>query len=199
MAKRLFDIISSGFGLLVISPLLPVIALAIKLDSTGPVFYRQPRIGMDRKPFNILKFRTMTVDADKQGDISVKSDARITRVGRWLRRLEMDEIPTLVNVLIGDMSVVGPRPELPVYVQDYSQDQLRVLSVRPGMTDLGTLRYRNETELLDGERDPEQVYREQILPDKLRLNLEYVDRKSFWFDMKIIFETLGMVVKQNKG
>ena len=199
MANRAFDILASAFGLLIASPLLPVIALAIKFDSPGPIFYRQLRVGLNGAPFRILKFRTMGTDAESKGAISVKADARVTRVGRWLRRFELDEVPTLMNVLMGDMSIVGPRPEVPSYVENYSAAERRVLTVRPGMTDLGTLRYRNETEMLDGEDDSERVYREKILPDKLNLNLEYVDKRSFLFDLRIIFATLFLIVSRKRG
>ena len=198
MLKRAFDILTSLPVLAATLPLYPIIALAVKLDSPGPVFYRQTRAGFKGRPFQILKFRTMVNDVALGAALSVKGDARVSRVGKWLRRLEMDELPTLFNVLKGDMSVVGPRPELPQYVQHYTPEQRQVLSVRPGMTDLGTLRFRNETHLMDGGGDSEQVYREHILPEKLNLNLEYLKRRSLFFDLYIIFATLFLVLRQKK-
>jgi len=197
--KRLLDIVASAVGLMVTLPFYPLIAMAIKLDSPGPVFYRQARVGLNGRPFTILKFRTMASGADQQKVISVKGDSRVTRVGRWLRRFDVDELPTLVSVLRGDMSIVGPRPEIPSYVQHYTPEQRRVLAVRPGMTDLATLRFRNEADLLADGLDLEKVYREQIMPKKLQLNLDYVDRQSLILDLRIILQTLWLIVRQSKG
>ena len=141
----------------------------------------------------------MVRDADKQRPISVRGDARITSVGRWLRRLEVDELPTLLNVLRGDMSIVGPRPELPLYVQRYTPEQRRVLSVRPGITDLGTLRFRHEADLLTDADQFEEVYQEYIMPEKLRLNLEYIDRRSLLLDLRILLQTLSLIIRKSKG
>ena len=199
MLKRFFDILASLAGLAVTLLLLPFIALAIKLDSPGSVFYRQLRVGLHGAPFPILKFRTMVVGDDGDRPISVKGDGRVTRVGKWLRRFELDELPTLLNVLMGHMSIVGPRPEIPRYVQRYTAEQRQVLSVRPGMTDPGTLRFRSEASLLPDGEHAERVYLEQILPEKLRCNLEYIDRKSVLFDLRIIFETLAMVLRHGKS
>jgi lipopolysaccharide/colanic/teichoic acid biosynthesis glycosyltransferase len=199
MLKRLFDMVASAAGLAATLPFYPFIALAIKLDSPGPVFYRQVRVGLNGRPFRIWKFRTMVTEAERAGLLSNQGDPRITRVGRWLRRFEIDEMPTLINVLVGDMSIVGPRPEVPRYVELYTPEQRRVLSVRPGMTDLGTLRFRNETALMDSASSPEQVYLEQILPHKLSLNLEYVQRQSLFFDLYVIFATLFLILRQKKG
>lgn len=177
--------------------MLPCIALAIKLDSSGPVFFRQARVGLHGRTFKILKFRTMIVNADMLDPITVGADARITRVGSWLRRFKLDELPTLLNVVNGNMSIVGPRPELPKYVQQYTLQQKRVLSVRPGITDPGTLRFDDEAWILDDANDPERTYIEQILPEKLRLNLEYIDNRSFLYDLRIIFKTLSLMARRN--
>lgn len=193
--KRLFDIISSGCGLIVLSPIFIVIAIWVKLDSKGPVFYRQIRVGKDNKDFKLFKFRSMKIGADRQGLITVGGrDPRVTRSGYYIRKYKLDELPQLINVFIGDMSVVGPRPEVRKYVDLYTPGQMRVLSVRPGITDLASIRYRNENELLETVDDPETYYREVIMQDKLKINLEYVDNRSFLGDIKLIFATLYAVV-----
>lgn len=193
--KRLFDIILSGCGLIVLSPIFIVIAIWVKLDSKGPVFYRQIRVGKDNKDFKLFKFRSMKIGADRQGLITVGGrDPRVTRSGYYIRKYKLDELPQLINVFIGDMSVVGPRPEVRKYVDLYTPGQMRVLSVRPGITDLASIRYRNENELLETVDDPETYYREVIMQDKLKINLEYVDNRSFWGDIKLIFATLYAVV-----
>lgn len=193
--KRLFDIISSGCGLIVLSPIFIVIAIWVKLDSKGPVFYRQIRVGKDNKDFRLFKFRSMKIGADRQGLITVGGrDPRVTRSGYYIRKYKLDELPQLINVFIGDMSVVGPRPEVRKYVDLYTPGQMRVLSVRPGITDLASIRYRNENELLETVDDPETYYREVIMQDKLKINLEYVDNRSFWGDIKLIFATLYAIV-----
>ncbi|HIS10149.1 MAG TPA: sugar transferase [Candidatus Avibacteroides excrementipullorum] len=193
--KRLFDIISSGCGLIVLSPIFIVIAIWVKLDSKGPVFYRQIRVGKDNKDFRLFKFRSMKIGADRQGLITVGGrDPRVTRSGYYIRKYKLDELPQLINVFIGDMSVVGPRPEVRKYVDLYTPEQMRVLSVRPGITDLASIRYRNENELLETVDEPETYYREVIMQDKLKINLEYVDNRSFWGDIKLIFATLYAIV-----
>lgn len=197
--KRLFDIVVSSLGLMFTIPFYPLIFLAIKIDSPGDIFYSQVRVGLNGMPFTILKFRTMVTDADSQRHISVKGDHRVTKCGKFLRRFEIDELPTLFNVLKGDMSIVGPRPEIPIHVQHFTPEQLRVLSVRPGVTDLGTLQFRDEGDLMADSDDVEGVYLGGILPDKLRLNLEYIDRQSFIFDLRIIFATLYLIMHQRKG
>lgn len=189
--KRALDILSSAIGLVVLSPLLASIACCIKLTSTGPVFYCQIRIGQDGRQFQVVKFRSMVVDAAKRGlGITVSGDSRVTPVGRFLRRHKLDELPQLWNVLRGDMSLVGPRPELPIYVAAYTGDQRFVLSARAGITDPASLAYRHEEELLAGHEDPEQFYRSQILPDKLARNLEYIQNISLKGDLQIILKTL---------
>lgn len=195
MLKRLFDIVASGCGLLVLSPLFIVLAIWIKLDSKGPVFYRQVRVGRNNRDFKLFKFRSMRVGADKQGLITVGGhDPRITRSGYFIRKYKLDEFPQLINVFIGDMSLVGPRPEVRKYVDMYTPEQMRVLSVRPGITDLASIRYRNENELLEQAENPDEYYEQVIMQDKLRINLEYVDNHSFWSDIKLIFMTFWEIV-----
>ena len=188
MIKRAFDIIISFLVISVSLPLWLIVAIAIKLNSPGPVFYRGSRIGKDGKPFAIYKFRTMVVDAPKMGPgITGRGDPRITRVGSFLRKLKIDEMPQLINVLKGEMSIVGPRPEDPRYVAHYTPEQRRVLSVRPGMASPAFIKYRHEEELLAAAGDDwEHVYLTQILPDKLRMDLEYIEQRSFLFDLAIL-------------
>lgn len=195
MLKRLFDIVASGCGLVVLSPLFIVLAIWIKFDSKGPVFYRQVRVGRGNRDFRLYKFRSMRVGADKQGLITVGGrDPRITRSGYFIRKYKLDEFPQLINVFVGDMSLVGPRPEVRKYVDMYTAEQLRVLSVRPGITDLASIRYRNENELLEQAEDPDSYYEQVIMQDKLRINLEYVDNHSFVNDIKLIFMTFWEIV-----
>ena len=195
--KRLFDITASGLGLLVLSPLFLILAVWIKLDSPGPVFYRQVRVGRGNKDFRLFKFRSMRVGSDKKGLITVGGhDPRVTRSGYYIRKYKLDELPQLINVFIGDMSLVGPRPEVRKYVDLYTSEQLHVLDVRPGITDMASIRYRNENELLEQAADPEQYYRDVVMQDKLRINLEYVAGHSFIKDLKIIFMTFKAVVTE---
>ncbi len=195
--KRLFDITASGLGLLVLSPLFLIIAVWIKFDSPGPVFYRQVRVGRGNKDFRLFKFRSMRVGSDKKGLITVGGhDPRVTRSGYFIRKYKLDEFPQLINVFIGDMSLVGPRPEVRKYVDLYTPEQLHVLNVRPGITDMASIRYRNENELLEQAADPEQYYRDVVMQDKLRINLEYVADHSFFKDLKIIFMTFKAVVTE---
>ena len=195
--KRLFDITASGLGLLVLSPLFLILAVWIKLDSPGPVFYRQVRVGRGNKDFRLFKFRSMRVGSDKKGLITVGGhDPRVTRSGYYIRKYKLDELPQLINVFIGDMSLVGPRPEVRKYVDIYTPEQLHVLDVRPGITDMASIRYRNENELLEQAADPEQYYRDVVMQDKLRINLEYIAGHSFIKDLKIIFMTFKAVVTE---
>ena len=195
--KRLFDITASGLGLLVLSPLFLILAVWIKLDSPGPVFYRQVRVGRGNKDFRLFKFRSMRVGSDKKGLITVGGhDPRVTRSGYYIRKYKLDELPQLINVFIGDMSLVGPRPEVRKYVDLYTPEQLHVLDVRPGITDMASIRYRNENELLEQAADPEQYYRDVVMQDKLRINLEYIADHSFVKDLKIIFMTFKAVVAE---
>ncbi len=194
--KRLFDIVVSFLILLILSPVMLVLAIAIKLDSKGPVFYRQSRVGRYNKDFKIFKFRTMVQDADKKGlAITLNEDPRITRVGRLIRKCRLDEVSQLLNVLGGSMSFVGPRPEVRRYVEAYSPEGMATLLVRPGVTAPSSIVFKDEDKILNSGGDPEQIYVEQILPEKTRLNLEYVARLSFWKDIKIMFQTLHAVAK----
>lgn len=189
--KRIFDIIASLCGIVIICPFLIIIALVIKITSKGPILFKQNRVGKDGKLFQILKFRTMVVNAENIGkQITVGIDDRITKSGHFLRKYKLDELPQLFNVFIGDMSLVGPRPEVPKYVELYSDNQRQVLMVRPGITDLASIRYRNENELLGKAENPEELYINTIMPDKLNLNLEYIDKCNFFFDIYIIFTTI---------
>jgi lipopolysaccharide/colanic/teichoic acid biosynthesis glycosyltransferase len=195
VVKRLFDIVASGCGLIILSPLFVILAIWIKLDSPGPVFYRQVRVGRQNKDFRIFKFRSMRLGADKQGLITVGGrDPRVTRSGYFIRKYKLDEFPQLINVFVGDMSLVGPRPEVRKYVDMYTEEQMRVLDVRPGITDLASIRYRNENELLEKAEDPDKYYVEVIMQDKLAINLEYVANHSFWYDMKLIFKTFWEII-----
>lgn len=195
--KRIFDVTASGLGLLLLSPLFLIVAIWIRLDSPGPVFYRQTRVGRYNKDFRLLKFRSMRVGSDKKGLITVGGrDPRVTRSGYWIRKYKLDELPQLINVFKGDMSLVGPRPEVRKYVDLYTPEQLHVLDVRPGITDMASIRYRNENELLEQAADPEQFYRDTVMQDKLRINLEYVSDHSFFKDIRIILKTFKAVVSE---
>ncbi len=195
--KRLLDITASGLGLIFLSPLFLIVALWIKSDSPGPVFYRQSRVGRYGKDFRLFKFRSMRVGSDKKGLITVGGhDPRVTRSGYYIRKYKLDELPQLINVFIGDMSLVGPRPEVRKYVDLYTPEQLHVLDVRPGITDLASIRYRNENELLAKASDPEQYYREVVMQDKLRINLQYISDHSFFRDLKIIFMTFKVIITE---
>jgi lipopolysaccharide/colanic/teichoic acid biosynthesis glycosyltransferase len=192
MAKRTFDIAMSLLGLAIVGLPMLVVAAIIKCTDWGPVLFRQVRVGKDGREFRILKFRTMVVDADKIGaQITVGRDPRITRLGHLLRRTKLDELPQLLNVLGGSMSFVGPRPEVPKYVALYTPEQRQALSVRPGITDLASIKYHRESEILaEAGADWEKAYVEQVMPDKLRLNLEYIAHRSLWGDIQLIFKTL---------
>jgi lipopolysaccharide/colanic/teichoic acid biosynthesis glycosyltransferase len=192
MAKRLFDWIASTFGLLVLSPVFLVLAVWIKLDSSGPVFFRQERVGLGGKLFRIYKFRTMVSDAERRGlQITVGSDARVTRVGHRLRKYKLDELPQLLDVWLGHMSLVGPRPEVPRYVACYPVDVRDVvLSVRPGITDRASIEFKDENEILGRAIDAHTAYVLEVLPIKLRYYQDYVANRSFWSDIAIILNTL---------
>lgn len=195
--KRIFDVVMSGLGLVVLSPLFVLVSLWIKLDSPGPVFYRQIRVGRNNRDFRLFKFRSMRVGSDRKGLITVGGhDPRVTRSGYFIRKYKLDELPQLINVLIGDMSLVGPRPEVRKYVDMYTPEQLHVLDVRPGITSLASIRYRNENELLDRVEDPDRCYVEEVMPDKLRIDLEYVADRSFVYDIKLIFRTFLEVISK---
>lgn len=195
MAKRVFDFICAVIGLVILMPFFAVIALAIKLDSPGPVFFRGERVGLGGKPFRIFKFRTMIVDAVQEGPrITARDDTRITRVGRLLRKYKIDELPQLFNVLRGEMSLVGPRPEDPRYVAHYTVAQRRVLQVRPGITSPATLRYHHEERWLAG-KDVESVYVNELMPRKLAIELEYLDTRTWLTDLRIILQTLAAIFR----
>ncbi len=189
--KRIFDLFFTILGLIILLPFFALIAIWVMMDSRGGVFYRQERIGKDQKPFKLLKFRSMRTGADKQGLLTVgMKDSRITRSGFYLRKYKLDELPQLINVLLGDMSLVGPRPEVEKYVKLYSQEQLKVLSVRPGITDLASIKYRNENDVLASFEDAEAGYIQSVMPDKLKLNLMYIQNRSLLMDLRIILTTV---------
>ena len=192
--KRVFDIIASGIGLLLLSPLFLVLAIWIKLDSEGPVFYRQVRVGKNNKDFRIFKFRSMRVNADKGSLVTIGEDPRITRSGRFIRKMKLDELPQLINVLIGDMSLVGPRPEVRHYVDYWTPQQMTVLCVRPGITDPASIKFRNENELMGKTDDPERFYIETLMQEKLEMYLKYVSHHSLMGDLGLIFKTIAAVI-----
>lgn len=198
MAKRLFDLLLSSLGLLVLAPLLLLIALLIKLDSPGPVMFRQERVGRFGRPFHIHKFRTMRHEPAGQGlQITVGADRRITRVGGFLRASKLDELPQLLDVWLGDMSLVGPRPEVPRYVAHYPAElREKVLSVRPGITDIASIEYRDESAVLARAADPEHAYIHEVLPHNLALAAQYVERSSIWLDAWLIWRTLVAIVRR---
>lgn len=190
--KRLFDIIAALIGLIILLPLLLIIALMIVADGKGGPFFKQTRVGRNGTPFSLFKFRTMRPRSESTGKLTIGSDdPRITRIGHFLRSYKLDELPQLWNILKGDMSFVGPRPEVPEYVDTYTTQQRKVLEVRPGLTDEASLVYLNEDEFLAQAADPEAEYRERILPEKLRLNLQYVEDQGFRKDLSIMLRTLG--------
>lgn len=197
MGKRLFDVVASGVGLLLLAPVLLLLALIIKLESPGPVFFRQERVGRFGKSFRIHKFRTMVTDAERKGlQITVGSDARVTRVGVPLRKYKLDELPQLLDVFIGDMSLVGPRPEVPRYVACYPKDVRDiVLSVRPGITDWASIEFKDENEILGRAADPHQAYINEVLPIKLGYYVTYVQERSFLGDLRVIFATITSLVR----
>lgn len=189
--KRGLDIIVSLVGLIVLAPIFSAVALLIKLDSPGPVFFRQARIGKGFRPFHIFKFRTMVQDAPSRGGVLTSSgDARITRIGKILRQAKIDELPQLINVLRGEMSLVGPRPEVARYVELFRKNYETILAIRPGITDLASLKYRDESAILARSDNPEREYIQRILPDKLRLGEEYVRRSSLALDLMLISKTI---------
>lgn len=195
MLKRSFDVVFSILGLITLSPILLVISLLIKLDSKGPILFMQGRVGKDNVDFDIYKFRTMRVQSDKKGLLTLgNDDARITKIGYFLRRYKIDEFPQLINIIKGDMSFVGPRPELRYYVNFYNENDMNIFKVRPGITGLASLKYRNEVELLKAAKDPEKFFIETIIPDKLRFNKTYIKKQSFFFDLKLIGLTIIKVV-----
>jgi len=197
MLKRLFDIIVSAAGILLLSPFFVITAAIIKLDSKGPVFYRGVRVGRKGKLFKIYKFRTMVADADRIGGSSTpEDDPRVTRIGGMLRKFKLDELPQLLNVLEGDMSFVGPRPQVEWAVRLYKENERKLLDVKPGITDHASLKFSNEDEILRGSTDPDKDYMEKIAPEKIKLGLEYANNNSFAGDILIIVRTLGKVLRR---
>ena len=197
MLKRTFDFLASLFGLLLLSPVILCIAVWVKCDSKGPIFYRQVRVGKDGREFKLLKFRSMRMGADRAGLLTLGDrDPRITRSGFWLRKTKLDELPQLFNVLVGDMSLVGPRPEVPKYVALYTPEQREILSVRPGITDAASVEMRNEAELLAQQADPEAYYVNVQIPLKIKLAKEYIAQQSFLSDLKLIVRTIGVMFKR---
>ena len=195
--KRLFDIVASGWGLIVLSPLFLVLAIWIKCDSKGPVYYRQVRVGRGNKDFRIFKFRSMRVGADKGSLVTIGGhDPRVTRSGYFIRKFKFDELPQLINVFLGDMSLVGPRPEVRHYVDYWTPEQMHVLDVRPGITDPASIKFRNENELMEKAEDPEKYYIEVIMQEKIKLYLEYVEKHSFWYDFGLILKTFKVIVSE---
>lgn len=190
----MIDIFISGIGTLIFSPLFIVVSLAIKFESRGNILFRQERVGHNGKMFKVLKFRSMKSNSDKIGLLTVGDDNRITRVGKFIRKTKIDELPQLINVFKGEMSLVGPRPEVPKYVEMYNNIQRKVLTVRPGITDLASIKYFEESRLLGEAIDPEKTYIERIMPDKLMLNLEYIENMNLSTDVKIIFRTIGRIL-----
>ena len=194
--KRCFDITASALGLLFLLIPFLIIAIIIKATSKGPVFFRQVRVGKDGKEFRIYKFRTMVVDAEKKGmQITVGADSRITGIGKFLRKTKVDELPQLINVLKGQMSFVGPRPEVPRYVALYDDYQRNILRIKPGITELASIVYRDENEVLAKSENPEETYINEIMPKKIALNIEYMQKLGFWYDIKLIFMTFAAILK----
>ena len=193
---RFFDSILSLVGLVILAPLFIVLSVWIKIDSIGPVFYKQIRVGQNGKDFGLFKFRSMVVDADKKGLITVGGrDPRITRSGYFIRKYKLDELPQLINVLVGDMSLVGPRPEVRKYVELYDDEQNKVLSVKPGITDYASIEYMDENEILGKSTDPEKTYIEEIMPEKIKYNMKYIKNRSLIEYFKIIFLTVLKIIR----
>ena len=197
MAKRTFDLFFSIPGIIILSPLLLIVALAVRLDSPGPVIFRSRRVGRFGKEFVLLKFRTMTKDAPLKGPtITIGNDPRITRLGAFLRRSKIDELPQLLNVIKGEMGLVGPRPEVPEYVRLYTPEQSAVLNLVPGITDPASIKYAQESELLGASESPETSYVQHVMPDKILMNLEYAGRASAWTDFLLVLKTLARIIQR---
>ena len=195
MLKRIFDITLSLFGLIILLPFMLIIAILIKIDSKGSVFFKQIRVTKNGKEFKIFKYRTMRVGSDKYSQITVGKDGRITKIGSFLRKYKLDEIPQLINVLIGDMSLVGPRPEVPKYVALYTDEQKEILKVRAGITDYASIEFSDENDLLASEKNPEEAYIEKIMPKKIELNKKYLSEISVLTDIRIILLTIKKILK----
>ena len=195
MLKRIFDITLSLFGLIILLPFMLIIAILIKIDSKGSIFFKQIRLTKGGREFKILKYRTMRVGSDKYSQITVGKDKRITEIGSFLRKYKLDEIPQLINVLVGDMSLVGPRPEVPKYVNLYTEEQKEILKVRAGITDYASIEFSNENDLLASEENPEKAYIEKVMPKKIELNKKYLSEISVLTDIKIILLTIKKILK----
>ena len=195
MLKRIFDITLSLFGLIILLPFMLIIAIFIKFDSKGSIFFKQIRVTKGGREFKILKYRTMRAGSDKYSQITVGKDERITKIGSFLRKYKLDEIPQLINILIGDMSLVGPRPEVPKYVALYTDEQKEILKVRAGITDYASIEFSDENDLLASEEDPEKAYIEKIMPKKIELNKKYLSEISILTDIKIILLTIKKILK----
>jgi lipopolysaccharide/colanic/teichoic acid biosynthesis glycosyltransferase len=190
MIKRTFDLCSSFMGLIILFPLLIFISLAIKLGSSGPIFFSQKRVGKDGRLFTLVKFRSMTVQQDSSNTATARGDVRITKIGAFLRKYKLDELPELWNVVMGEMSLVGPRPDVPGYADSLKGTDRNMLKLRPGITGTASLKYANEEEILAAQEDPQKYNDEVIFPDKVKVNLEYYENQSLWLDIKIIFATI---------
>lgn len=191
IVKRIFDFFAALIGIIILLPIFIIVSIAIKLDSPGNIMFLQKRVGKCGKEFDIFKFRTMVTNAERLGkQITVGKDNRITKVGAFLRKYKIDELPQLFNVLKGDMSLVGPRPEVPKYVALYNEEQKKVLSVRPGITDLASLKYSDENDILGKVENPEEYYINVIMKDKLSLNLEYIEKSNLFFDISLVIKTI---------
>ncbi|MBU0507190.1 MAG: sugar transferase [bacterium] len=202
MVKRIFDLVLSSFGLIIMSPFILLFALAIKIDSKGPVFYRGVRVGRGGKSFRIYKFRSMVADAEKSGVSSTSGqDMRVTRMGNLIRKFKMDEISQLINVFLGDMSLVGPRPEVQKFVDLYNEEEKQILNARPGITDWSSIKFHNEGEIIEqsGIADADEAYAKLIRPEKLRLQLKYIRERNLWIDIKIIVATIATIIVTRAG
>ena len=194
MLKRIFDISASLSGLIILSPFLIILSIIIVLESKGGVFYLQERVGKNNKDFKIYKFRSMHQSSDKKGLLTIGNDSRITNSGQFIRKYKLDELAQLINVIKGEMSIIGPRPEVRKYVDLYNAEQKRVLNVKPGISDYASIEYSNENEILGKSKNPEKTYIEEIMPNKLELNKKYIDNPSIYQDFKIIFLTIAKVL-----
>jgi len=195
VAIRSFDVLAASIGLVLLAPAFALIALVIRSTSPGPAFFRQVRIGREARPFRIYKFRTMRVDAESVGgQLTVGADPRVTPFGAFLRRHKIDELPQLINVVRGDMGLVGPRPEVPRYVAHYDERQRRVLKVRPGITDPASVAFKDENAMLVASADPETTYLTELMPAKLEMNLAYLERRTLWTDLTVILQTVRRIV-----
>lgn len=195
LLKRIFDFTAALCCIVVLLPLLPVIAVLITIDSPGGVFFKQARVGQNKRLFLLYKFRTMRVNAEKSGQLTIgQRDSRVTSIGFWLRKYKIDELPQLFNVLIGDMSIVGPRPEVEKYVNLYSAEESKILDVKPGITDCASINHFNESDLLSAAPDPERTYIKEIMPLKIKQSLAYLDQRSFGKDLAVIMQTLKRCV-----